>query len=144
MTALSDTDKELKENNEYLVMENSKLNAMIENCEESSDCFREAMQLYSKDLKQMKLRLKASALRTKRICDRAFTGQPQAQVNTESYDLTSQFTEYQNSINGITQRMEQLELVTLRTFETKFNQYRNLKRRHVHMLEKEIELLKET
>lgn len=40
--------------------------------------------------------------------------------------------------------MEQLEQVTLKTFEQKFNQYQTLKKRHVYMLEKEIELLKET
>lgn len=119
---------------------------MLQNWEESSECFKEAMHIYGKDLNRMKLRLKQSALRTKRIWDHVFSGTQIAPPapNTETWELSSQFTEYQNSINGITQRMEQLEKVTLKTFEQKFSQYQTLKRRHVYMLEKEIELLKET
>lgn len=64
---LSGADKDLQDNNIYLIGESAKLNNMLENCEESSECFKEAMQVYSKDLNRMKLRLRQSALRTKRI-----------------------------------------------------------------------------
>lgn len=140
---LSSDNKKLQENSNYLSQENTKLNNLIEKCEESSDCFREAMEIYSKDVQKMKLRLRQTAVRTKLISDRVFGGQQASGANTQNFNLSSQFSEYQNSMDGITQRLEQLEKVTLRTFEHKFSQYQSIKRRKVNELEKEIKLLKE-
>ena len=141
MEVLSNAEKDFKENEMYFSTNNNKFKDMMENYDDS-DCFQQALQLYSKDLNMMKERLKITANRTKNICSSEIEKAETNKKKVDDSDMSSQMSDYNSSVNGMTNRLEQLEQLAFRNAESRFTRYQNVRRDEVSLLENEIKELR--